>query len=100
MIGAVESKEIVRRQVRHGKWIVREVDLLLLLVPFVHRKVYEPAELDPVAVDQPELLADPGARGANELEKLLRLPRGEEDGIALIQRKHMKQTLDAVCSQN
>ena len=84
-VGGFEREELLGRQVRHGKRIVREVDFLLLLVPLVHRKVDDPAEREPVAVDQPELLADPGARGARELEKLLRLAGDEEDRIAVVQ---------------
>ena len=37
---------------RHGERIVGEVDLLVFLVPFVHREVDDPAEFEAVFVDQ------------------------------------------------
>ena len=51
---------------RHREGIVREVDPLLLLVPLVHREIDDPAEARTVLVDETELLADAGARGAGE----------------------------------
>ena len=78
---AASSARILARR-RHRERIVGEVDLLLLLVPLVHREVDDPAELEAVLVDQPELLADLGAGGAGELDKLLRLAGDEEDRVA------------------
>ncbi len=47
---------------RHRERVVGEVDLLLFLVPFEEREVDDPAELEPVAVDEVQFLA--GARCA------------------------------------
>ena len=62
-----------------------EVDFLLLLVPFVHRKIDDPAELEPVLVDQAKFLADLCARRAGELDKILRLAGDKEHRIAVLQ---------------
>ena len=40
----VERQELLRLHVRHRERVVGEVDLLLLLAPFVHREVDDPAE--------------------------------------------------------
>ena len=78
----IEREEFLDRHVRHREWIVREVDLLLLLVPFVHREIDDPAELEAVLGDQAELFADLGARGTGELDEVLRLAGDEEAGVA------------------
>ena len=78
----VEREKFLDRQVRHRERIVREVDLLLLLVPFVHREIDDPAELEAVLLDQVELLADLGARRAREFHEVLRLAGDEEHGVA------------------
>ena len=67
---------------RHGERVVGEVDLLLLLVPLVHRKVDDPAELELVLIDQIQLAADLGARLAGELVELGRIAGGEERRVA------------------
>ena len=79
----IEREEFVDRHVRHRERIVREVDLLLFLVPFVHREVDDPAELEAVLGDQIELVADLGARRTGELDEVLRLAGDEEHGIAV-----------------
>src|SRR6185312_15864341 len=63
-------------------WIVREVDTLLLLVPFVHGKIDDPAKLEAVLVDQPELLADLRPRGTREPGRRRRLIGGKEQAVA------------------
>ena len=78
----IEREEFLDRHVRHGERIVREVDLLFFLVPFVHREIDDPAEFEAVLGDQAELLADLGARGAGELDEILRLAGDEEAGVA------------------
>ena len=78
----IEREEFLDAQVRHRERVVREVDLLLFLVPFVHREVDDPAEVEAVLGDQAELLADLGARGAGELDEVLRLAGDEEAGVA------------------
>ena len=64
-----------------------EVDLLLLLVPLVHREVDDPGQRELVLVDQLQLRADLRARLAGELVELLRVAGGEEHGIADLQAK-------------
>ncbi len=59
-----------------------EVDLLLLLVPFVHREIDDPAERELIAVDQAEVRADLGARQAGECDNVLRLAGNEKHRIA------------------
>src|SRR5690606_9831335 len=46
---------------RHGERVVREVDLLLVLIPFVEREIDNPAKLETIAVDKVQLLAGAGA---------------------------------------
>ena len=67
---------------RHGEWVVGEVDLLLLLVPLVHREVDDPAELEGVGLADAEVGANPDARRARELGGLLGLVAGEEHRVA------------------
>jgi hypothetical protein len=43
---------------RHGKRVVRELDLLGLLVHFVHRVIDDPGEFEDVLLDEVELLGD------------------------------------------
>ena len=74
--------ERLEAALRHRERIVREVDLLLVLVPFVHRKIDDPAELERVCLAQFEVVADPDARGAGELGGLGLLVAGEEDRVA------------------
>ena len=78
----IEREEFLDRHVRHRERVVREVDFLLLLVPFVHREIDDPAELEAVLGDQAELLADLGARRAGELDEILRLAGDKEAGVA------------------
>ena len=68
---------------RHRERIVREVDLLLVLVPLVHREVDDPAELERVALAESlSSCADADARRASELGGLGLLVAGEEHRIA------------------
>src|SRR5579862_4942662 len=69
----------------HREQVVREVDFLLLLVPLVHGKIDDPAQIEAVLGDQPELLPDFGARRTCELDEILRLAGDEEAGIASTQ---------------
>ena len=61
---------------------MREVDLLVFLVPLIHREVDDPAELEAVLRREVQFLADPVARIAGELVELLRPAGDEEAGIA------------------
>ena len=66
---------------RHREGIVREVDLLLLVVELEHREVDDPAEAEGAFFDQVELLADAGPRSAREPRGLVFLAGGEEDAV-------------------
>ena len=78
----IEREKLVDVHVRHRERVVGEVDLLLLLVPFVHREVDDPAEVEAVLGDEAQLLADLGARRPRELHELLRLAGDEEHRVA------------------
>ena len=82
LVGRIEREEFFDAHVRHGERIVGEVDLLLVLVPLIHREIDDPAELETVLGDQAELLADPRARGAGKLGRAARLVGGEEHRVA------------------
>ncbi len=69
----------------HRKRIVREVDLLLFLVVFVHRKVDDPGEFEPILVDQVQLLAEPGACEAGKLPELVGIAGNEEYRVTCLQ---------------
>ena len=69
----------------HGERIVREVDLLFLVVPFIHREVDDPAELEAVLGDHLQVLAGLGAGGAGELGELFRHAADEEDRVAVFE---------------
>ena len=54
-----------------------------LVVPLVHRKVDDPAQLEAILVDQIELFADAVAGVAGELGEVLRTAGGEENGVTV-----------------
>ena len=60
---------------------MRKVDFLLVFVPFVHRKIDDPAELEHTRLGETELRADARACGAGEFRCLQLLIAGEENGI-------------------
>ncbi len=62
-----------------------EVDLLLLLAPFVHREVDDPAQLEAILLDKVEVLTDFGARRTGKLDEFLRLAGDEEHRVAVLQ---------------
>ena len=95
-VGGVEREKFLGRAVRHRERVVGEVDLLLLLVPLVHRKIDDPAELEAILVDQTEFFADLGARRAGEFVKRLRLAGDEEHGVAVLQAELRAQRLGAL----
>src|SRR5215831_6427360 len=84
-VGEVEREEVLDRHVWHGKWVVGEVYSLLLLIPFVHGEIDDPAEFEAVFGDQAKLFADPAARGARKLGGGRRLVGGKEHAIARTQ---------------
>src|SRR5437660_10044958 len=64
---------------------MREVDLLLFLVVFVHREVDDPGKFEPILVNQVQLFGEFGAREAGKRPKLLAIAGDEERGIAFLQ---------------
>ncbi len=74
---------------------MRELDLLLLFVPFVHRKIDDPGEFEPILVDELELLADFRAREPSEFAKLGRIARHEEGRVARLEAERQAHRLDA-----
>ncbi len=61
---------------------MREVDLLLVLVPLVEREVDDPGEREAVLVDELELSPDSVARTSRELVEVGRIAGGEEHRVA------------------
>src|SRR6188508_3314659 len=59
-----------------------EIDLLLFLVPFIHRKIDNPTELEAALVDESQLLADLGPRRPRKFHEVLWLAGDEETGVA------------------
>ena len=64
---------------------MREVDLLLVLVPLEHREIDDPGELEPVLVDELELLPHFRAREPREFGELVRIARDEERRVARLE---------------
>ena len=75
---------------------MREVDLLVLLVPLVDREVDDPGEFEPLLVDQVQLLAELGARQAGELPEFVGIAGDEERGIAFLQAKLLADRFGAL----
>src|SRR5690606_25149475 len=80
-------QELVERIVRHREGIVREVDLLLFLVPLEHGEVHDPAELEDALFHKAKLGADTRARQTGKACKLRRHAGHEEDGITFLKTK-------------
>ena len=96
LVVGIEREELVDLHVRHRERVVGEVDLLLLLVPLVHREVDDPAELEAVLVDEVEFLADLGARGTGELHELVRPAGDEERRVADAEAELVRDLLGAL----
>jgi hypothetical protein len=75
---------------------VREVDLLLVLVPFVEREVDDPAEFETVAVDEVQFLAGAGAGFARKLVELGRIAGDEEAGVAVFEAQLLPDRFGAL----
>src|SRR5690606_25323590 len=82
-----ELQELVERIVRHGEGVMREVDLLLLLIPLEHGEVHDPAELEDTLFHKAKLGADARARETGKACKLRGHTGHEEDGIAFLEAK-------------
>src|SRR5208337_2054022 len=74
--------ERVEPPLRHRERIVREVDLLVVLVPLVHWEVDDPAEFEHIGLGEAELSSDTRPRLARELRRRRFLARGEKQGVA------------------
>ena len=77
--------ERIETALRHRERVVREVDLLVFLVVFVHREVDDPGEFEPILVDQVQLLAEFGAGKAGKFPEFLGIAGDKERGIARLQ---------------
>src|SRR5207248_655859 len=62
----IQTFERVEPALRHRKRVVAELDLPGIFVPFVHRKIGHPAELEDTLPGEAELAPDPEPRGAGE----------------------------------
>jgi len=82
--------ERLHAALRHRERVVGEFHLLGVLVPFVERKVDDPAQLEPVAVDEVQFLAGAGAGVTGKAGEFGRIAGGEEAGVAIL-----KPQLDA-----
>src|SRR3546814_7947101 len=60
---------------------MREVDLLVVLVIFVHRKIDDPAEFEHVLLDKPKHLANPRPGRAREFGSLQFLACCKENAV-------------------
>ena len=75
---------------------MRELDLFLVFVPFVHGEVDDPGEFEPFLVDKLEFLADFRAREPGEFGELVRIAGDEECGVASLEAERKADRLDAL----
>src|SRR5579872_6016358 len=94
-IVGIERQKLFRLDVRHRERVMGEVDLLFLLVPFEHRKVDDPAQFEPVLVDQVQLFTDLGAGEPCEFPEFVGIAGNEEGGVANSQAELPSQSLRA-----
>src|SRR3984893_13985411 len=93
-IGRIEREKSLGLETRHRKRVMRKVDFLLVLVPFVHRKIDDPAKFEDVLFREAELTADTKPRGTSEFGGLVFLVASEkhriaEDTIAAVEKAHL-----------
>src|SRR3984893_19254141 len=81
-IGRIELEKSLGIEIRHRKRIMRKVDFLLVLVPFVHRKIDDPAEFRDVLFREAELTADTKPRSTSEFGGLVFLVASEKHRVA------------------
>ena len=96
----MERKKFIDSNIRHRERIVGEVDLLLLLIPLVHRKIDDPAELEPVLIDQAKFVANFCPRRAGKFDKILRLAGDKEYCIAVFQAELRAELFGALWAKN
>ena len=82
LVAGTEGQEFLAVILRHREGIVGEVDLLLLLAPFIHGIIHHPAEAETALLDQVQFAADAGASETGQGRGALLLVGGEEQGIA------------------
>ena len=81
--------------IENGLW--REVDPLLVLVPFVEREVDDPAQLKAVPVDEVRAPRRPRLRAcAGEPGELLRITGDEEGGVPVGESELLPDRLGAL----
>ncbi len=95
MVGQVERQEGVVVVIRHRERVVGELDALLVLVPFEHREVDDPAEVEAVLVDEVQLAADARAGGAGEGGVAGGTAANEKDGVTVAEPELVAQRLGA-----
>src|SRR5690349_10623219 len=83
----VSGLQRLKPTLRHRKRIVGEVDFLLLLVVFEHRKIDDPGEFKFFLVDQVQLLAKLGACETSKFPEFFGIAGDEESGITILQLK-------------
>src|SRR5215813_13388157 len=60
-VGGIEREEVLDRHVRHGERVVGEVYSLLLLVPFIHGEIDDPAEFEAVLLNELQVFSHLGS---------------------------------------
>src|ERR1700730_10704168 len=84
-IGRIEPEKSRGVEIRHRKRIMRKVDFLLVLVPFVHWKIDDPAEFENILFREAELIADTKSRSTSEFGGLVCLVASEKHRVAVFQ---------------
>src|SRR3546814_4929113 len=70
---------------------MREVDLLVVLVIFVHRKIDDPAEFEHVLLDEPKHLADPRPGRPCKFGRLQFLACCKENAVIVTKTQRLDQ---------
>src|SRR3546814_1802003 len=76
---------------RHREGVVAEIDLLRVLVIFIHREIDDPAEAEGVLLDQAQFLPNAGACKSGELRRVLFLACGEKYAVVEAKAKRCDQ---------
>ncbi len=85
----------VHTALRHGERVVREVELLVVLVPFVEREVDDPCQFETVTIDEVQFFTGARAGVARELVELGRQASHEEAGVAIAEAELVAQRFGA-----
>src|SRR3984893_18716886 len=81
-VSRIELEKSLGIEIRHRKRIMRKVNFLLLLVPFVHWKIDDPAEFKDGLFGEAELTADTKPRGTSEFGGVVFLVASEKHRVA------------------